>query len=70
MTKAYSHTCTRSEINVIVLKINKKLEMVVVLVRVSVSCTNIMIKKLTLPTLLFIPKGGQDWNSGRSGSRS
>jgi hypothetical protein len=52
-----------------------------VLVRVSIPAQNIMTKKqgflgrqgfiqLTLPTLLFITKGSQDWNSSRSGSRS
>ena len=43
------------------------------------SCTNIMTKKQIgeekvystySSTLLFITKGGQDWNSSRSGSRS
>ena len=42
-------------------------------------CTNIMTKKQTgeervysayTSMLLFITKGSQDWNSGRSGSRS
>jgi hypothetical protein len=50
-----------------------------VLVRVSIPVQSIMIKKQVgeervystyTSILLFITKGSQDWNSGRSGSRS
>jgi hypothetical protein len=52
---------------------------ITVLVRVSLPAENIMTKKQVgeervysayTSTLLFITKGSQDWNSGRSGSRS
>jgi hypothetical protein len=54
-------------------------KMVVVLVRVSNSCTNIMTKNQIgkervysayTSILLFITNGIQDWNSSRSESRS
>jgi hypothetical protein len=52
---------------------------VIVLIRVSIPGQNIMTKKQVeekrvysgyTSTLLFITKGGQDWNSSRSGYRS